>query len=346
MKWIRFSRNEKKGMLILSLLLLANLTYHLYKYIQLDSRISPYPIALFWPGDKIKKQATEPKFPSQNRSKREEKRQFTLFEFNPNSIHADSIDLLGISKFAKTNLLKYRENGGRFKKKSDLKKIFGLTEELYENLYPYIDLPIHTEKSQKYIIDEKAKSEKRYDYPKKVDKQIFVDVNQASVEDLKRLRGIGPVLADRIVKYRALLGGYTGVEQVKEVYGLSDSTFQFISSHLTLENTSIDKILINEVSFKELLKHPYADYEFTRILINYRKQHSYFRTKEDLENIYNLDQTKMIKLIPYLDFAIPSENNEKDESNNKREQKPAVSDTSLQSQQFHPQFQQIQGLSD
>lgn len=53
-------------------------------------------------------------------------------------------------------------------------------------------------------------------------KPFFIDVNKADSAGFEKLYGIGPKLASRIVKYREWLGGFTHVEQVKEVYGIAE----------------------------------------------------------------------------------------------------------------------------
>lgn len=49
-----------------------------------------------------------------------------------------------------------------------------------------------------------------------------VDLNSATVEQLDALPGVGPVLARRIVAWRDEHGGFTSVEQLREVQGVGD----------------------------------------------------------------------------------------------------------------------------
>ena len=64
--------------------------------------------------------------------------QAVLAPFDPNL--ADSIELsrLGLSKFVVRNILKYRLKGGRFTTPESLARIYGLTEEKFLELKPYI----------------------------------------------------------------------------------------------------------------------------------------------------------------------------------------------------------------
>lgn len=64
-----------------------------------------------------------------------------LFPFNPNTVSLDSLTLLGFSVKQAQTILRYREKGGRFRRKEDLAKIYTVSPEMYERLYPYITLP-------------------------------------------------------------------------------------------------------------------------------------------------------------------------------------------------------------
>ncbi len=65
----------------------------------------------------------------------------SLREFDPNTADSAQLQALGISSFVLGNILKYREKGGVFRQKSDLAKIYGLNQETYKKLKPYILLP-------------------------------------------------------------------------------------------------------------------------------------------------------------------------------------------------------------
>ena len=61
-----------------------------------------------------------------------------------------------------------------------------------------------------------------------------VNLNTCTYEDLVSIDGIGDTKAQAILEYRDYLGGYTNVSQLKEIKGISDSTFAKIEPYVTV----------------------------------------------------------------------------------------------------------------
>lgn len=60
-------------------------------------------------------------------------------------------------------------------------------------------------------------------------KQVpLIDLNEAGVKKLEKLPGVGPVLAERIVKYRNNEGGFASVDELNEVSGIGPATLKQI----------------------------------------------------------------------------------------------------------------------
>ncbi len=52
-----------------------------------------------------------------------------------------------------------------------------------------------------------------------------IDINKATAKELQQLKGIGEVIAKRIVEYREKNGLFNAPEDIKKVKGIGDKTF-------------------------------------------------------------------------------------------------------------------------
>ncbi|MEE1014307.1 MAG: helix-hairpin-helix domain-containing protein [Clostridia bacterium] len=62
-----------------------------------------------------------------------------------------------------------------------------------------------------------------------------LNINTATKEELMTLDGIGAAYADRILEKREMLGGFKTLEQLKEVKGIGEKTFEGIKNDITIE---------------------------------------------------------------------------------------------------------------
>lgn len=129
-----------------------------------------------------------------------------------------------------------------------------------------------------------------------------IDINRADSAQLLPLPGIGPVFAGRIIKYRNLLGGFTSLDQLREVYGISDETLDMIKDGIAIDTSGIRKIQLNSATFRELLRHPYLEYEEVKALIQYRDFKGIISSENELRVNQILPDTTLISLEGYFDY--------------------------------------------
>lgn len=129
---------------------------------------------------------------------------------------------------------------------------------------------------------------------------IIIELNSADTFELQRLRGIGSSFAKRIVKYRERLGGFTDKSQLLEVFGMDTVRYNGVKGNLIANKDSIHKININNVTFKDLMKHPYFPFGITKAIILYRKDHKVFKNIGELKNIQGINDSIYGKLKVYV----------------------------------------------
>jgi DNA uptake protein ComE-like DNA-binding protein len=131
-------------------------------------------------------------------------------------------------------------------------------------------------------------------------KRLIIDVNSADSITWTSLPGIGPVLASRIIRFRNKLGGFYAISQVRETYGLADTTFVKIQPYLQLNTVSLKNLDINQLDEKSLAQHPYIRYKMARLIVLYRNNNGPFRHAEELLDIPLVDDSIYRKLEPYI----------------------------------------------
>jgi competence protein ComEA len=218
------------------------------------------------------------------------------FVFNPNTVSEEDAQKLGMSKKLSATLINFRNKGGKFFKPEDLKKLYGLPLELYEELESYILIPNSRSDFKRDTVYPATRH-----YEKKVYTKTVVEINTADSLSIVCLKGIGPGFTKRIMKYRTMLGGFHSVNQLKEVYGMTDSTFVLLASQIKLDPNSISKIPINAIDFNSLRKHPYFNFQSAQVIVNYRLKHGKL-SESDVKALGIFSDEKLRLILPYLSY--------------------------------------------
>lgn len=218
----------------------------------------------------------------------------SYFNFDPNTATQEELKSLGFSEKLAVRVVRYRANGGSFRIKSDLLKLYGMDSVLYGKVARYIDLPDRFER---------PKFEKRTfaTFSKPAGKREKFNLNEADTTQLKKIYGIGSKLAWRIVTHRDKLGGFVLPEQVQEIYGLDTAVIKRILSASYLPDPpGVRTINLNTADETVLAAHPYFGRKIARAVVAYRFQHGNFKSVDDLGKISLIDKNKLVKIIPYV----------------------------------------------
>jgi len=223
------------------------------------------------------------------------------FNFNPNGLSVSDWKKLGLTEKQIKTIKKYESKGGVFKKKEDLKKIYGITAEQYFDLEPYIQIYSvsieNKEDKDITLVFKNGKVENSSTPAKHKNQQI--DLNTADSITLLSIKGIGPFFAKSIIKYRNQLGGFVAKEQLMEIWKMDKEKYETIENDVAVDVSIVRKIKINSCSLDEL-KHPYLKWNQINGIINYRQKHGKFKTIDEIRNTDLVDEETIRKIAPYL----------------------------------------------
>jgi len=225
------------------------------------------------------------------------------FTFDPNRLTVDEADRLGLSDYQIRMIQNFVSKGGRFYKQEDFAKIYSITTEDYQRLSPYIRIPDQSSKKDNYKKQTSRNFTRQANFDEPLFKQLSIELNTIDSIGLQELKGIGPVFASRIVRFRDLLGGFHDKAQLLNVYGMDKERFSQIQDHVYVDTIKIKKININTINYQELLKHPYISPKQANVIIQFRNQHGNYLQPSDLLKIELLNEDFLRKIAPYLAFT-------------------------------------------
>lgn len=272
--YFNFSKGQAKAVILLvTLILISTVIYFLLpQWITPNTELPSDELKTLMSQIQEDSSATQNSYGSTN-DRNGTPSKLTPFNFDPNTLDEAGFKRLGLRDKLVATILNFRNKGGKFYNKESLKRIYGLHEDEYAQLEPYISIP--------------GSNQSRFEQKPK--EYIQVELNSADTAQLVKLRGIGSKLSMNIVKYRSQLGGFAGVEQLKEVFGISPDTYENIKGNCTVNKGLIRKLNLNEATYNELNVHPYLKGDIAKAIADYRKAKNY--------HIDNLQQLKEIQLI-------------------------------------------------
>ncbi|MCB0488417.1 MAG: helix-hairpin-helix domain-containing protein [Cyclobacteriaceae bacterium] len=284
--WIRdlfgFSRNEANGFLVLlPLMFLILFSNSIYKQFFFNSPVVEESV-----NSELDSLLANWDY---NPKKKDEATGYEFFPFDPNTADEEDLNTLGFGPLTK-RIINYRAAGGKFKEPRDLLKLYGMDSSFFLAISPYIKIEVAEKRVSPKLTEKRAAKE-----------LVIYDLNEADTSAFKTVRGIGSVLAKRIIKYREALGGFASTNQLKEVYGLDSTVVALTLQHFRLnEDFKPSQIDINKATEKELSSHPYIRSKLAKTIITYRFQHGSFGEIADLLNLELMDQQTFDRVKSYL----------------------------------------------
>lgn len=217
--------------------------------------------------------------------------------FDPNTYSEKDWQNIGFSEKQANAIINFANKKGGFQHKEDIQKLFVVSDDLYERLKDVIDLP------SKHIKDKeepKDRKEGSLVAEEQLNMALAIELNSASAEDLLQVKGIGPFFSKQIITYRDKLGGFLDVQQLSEVYKMSEEKLAEISPYLTVDKDFIVPINLNQAAFDDLKAHPYIEWNVAKSIIDLRNQLGTFETLDQLLMSPHIDLAWLRKMKLYI----------------------------------------------
>ena len=244
----------------------------------------------------------------------------SLRPFDPNTASEQQLLSLGLSQRHVRNIMKYRSRGGRFRKKEDFARLYGLTLKQYRQLEPYIAIQpevmaadvIKGSRNNKNISQKDSSlfthhssllSQKDsslftlHSSLKKLRYGETVDINTADTALLKRIPGIGSYYAMRIVELRQRRQMFSSPQELLAIRDFPETALVYMTA-----SQNFPEIFVNLWSQKQLAAHPLLNYAQAREIITLRRTAGTITVTSDLAALPSLDARTMERITPFLRF--------------------------------------------
>jgi competence protein ComEA len=287
-----FLRNgERRALILVALLLFCSIGFRLWVEYRPRSEQALNPdfyLKMKEIQDEMLREASKvEKVEYHEKSVKKEEKELLPFPFDPNTISLDSLRKMNISEYVANNIMRYREAGGKFNARKDLKKIYGMEQEVFDALLPFISIT-----RQDSSIIRKVEMQ--------VDSVLMIELNGADTAQLMTIPGIGTSFSRRILKYRSILGGYYSINQLWDVYGMDSIRINALIKFSCIETSKILQIPLNTASFKDLVSRPFISKVETYAILQYRDYVDSIKCVSELDINQIIDHDRFIQMRPYL----------------------------------------------
>ncbi|BAO55475.1 helix-hairpin-helix domain-containing protein [Nonlabens marinus] len=216
----------------------------------------------------------------------------TIYPFNPNYINDFRAYQIGLDEAQLLRLSRFRESGKFINSPAQFQQVTEVSDQWLDSIAPYFKFP-------DWVNNPRPSYSKNLSF---ADKKITAsNLNTASQEQLKAVFGIGPALSTRIIEQRQKLNGFVDMQQVREIYGLSDSTMIQLRKHFFITPPAgFKKIVLNKATRDELSSIPYFNDYLVDKLIEQRTLRDGFKSWDNVMLTSRFPQEKLPLIQLYL----------------------------------------------
>lgn len=250
------------------------------------------------------------------------------FFFDPNKVDRETLQKWGISSRLASTWVHYRQKVKVFRRREDLKNIYGMTDSIYGRLAPWL------------IMEAKSKARFQSIAPKTTDKSFPFDPNKTSIDSLALL-GFSERLIQQLDNYRKKGGRFRKKEDLLRLYAMDTTLFRLVEPFIAIPSSSLrnnpdslyrandgsstkyqTKLTVEAADLPELIPelvdinrsdsedwqrlHGIGPY-FARQIIRFRKALGGFYSVDQVGETYRLPDSVFHQIKPFLIVSAPVE---------------------------------------
>ena len=208
----------------------------------------------------------------------------TLYPFNPNYMTAYHAYRLGLPKWVSDSIQTRISRREYFRNTEEVRLFLGVNDTTWLKVFPHLKLPEYVSTTRK-----------------KASPKVKLQLNTATSEQLQKVYGVGPVLAERILEMRVVLGGFRSADQLEDVWGLPHETLVRIRHRFSLDSvpnqTQID---LNTASINQLADNHYISNGLASRMVAYRSRHGQVKDFYQMAQSLEIDSVRIARIALYL----------------------------------------------
>ena len=192
-----------------------------------------------------------------------------LFDFNPNNLSKEKWLMLGLKEWQVKTIHNYESKGGQFRKKEDVKKIYGIKKDLYDQLEPHI------------IIPESDLQKTTTNYKKEI--SLFQFNPNHLEEDKWKMLGLKDWQIRIIYNFESKGGQFRTKDDVGKIYGIKPELFNKWKPYIVIPGDEM-VVKVQLTSSSKLLDMDESNFKGLKGVSFYQEQNYYKYTVGELHS--------------------------------------------------------------
>lgn len=222
-----------------------------------------------------------------------ENRKPKIYPFNPNYITDYKGYTLGMTSEEIDRLFRFRKQNKWVNSAKEFQSVTKISDSLLAIISPFFKFPDWvTNPKPKHSFVSYGNTEKTYEQK--------LDLNTATINQLRRVNGIGEKLSQRIIDFRnKFIGGFIDNVQLQDVYGLTPEVIERINNEFIVKTPrQIVKVKLNSATIEELVTIQHIDYELAYEIIEQRTLREGYKSFDELTKVkgFPIEKIEIIKL--------------------------------------------------